>query len=66
MSHTGSFDSHILAFARSQVQMIANHLKGEDVDYAFVARHALTLMQIAEEGRDLTPVQSGYGNDTRA
>jgi hypothetical protein len=35
-------------FARDQARMLAEHLEGDVIDYGFVAKHALALLQIAE------------------
>jgi hypothetical protein len=39
---------HERKFARDQARMLADHLEGPDVDFSFVAKHALALLQIAE------------------
>ncbi|MGV3617790.1 MAG: hypothetical protein ACO1SV_20890 [Fimbriimonas sp.] len=39
---------HERRFARDQARMLAEHLEGPDVDFSFVAKHALALLQIAE------------------
>lgn len=35
-------------FAQQQVRLLAEHFEGEEIDYGFVAKHALALLQIAE------------------
>lgn len=35
-------------FARDQARLLAEHLEGDSVDFDFVAKHALALLQIAE------------------
>jgi hypothetical protein len=52
MSHLGTIDRHIRRFALDQANVIAEHLQTETVDYLFVARHARTLLQLAEEAQD--------------
>lgn len=48
----GSAEEHLRTFALSQASLLAQHLQGASVDYTFVARHARTLLQLAEDAED--------------
>ena len=52
MATSGPADEHLRTFALDQASMIAHHLQNEAVDYTFVARHARTLLQLAEDAQD--------------
>jgi hypothetical protein len=59
MSETGSgVDHDAKRFASEQAQILVEHLGSECVDFAFVARHAATILQLAESQIDGAPLYS--------
>ncbi|MGV3613826.1 MAG: hypothetical protein ACO1SV_00705 [Fimbriimonas sp.] len=54
---------HDQRFALDQTRLIEAHLLSGEVDYAFIARHARTLLQIAEWAQEPVsqdPVIAGH------